>query len=154
MAAAFALLLLATVGCGGNGQGTDGSSPTTSTTTSALTKAQLIDKAEGICVKSWHEMLKRYASFKGTFSLAVGEIFLPSILFWYDNISFFGPPEGDHGEIKRVLRALQATVVTGLNRPYSFGTPAELSHHFRRSNRLMRAYGIDRCVVTPSSFPT
>jgi len=155
-------------GCGGDdnsGTAATEASQANSQSPPQLTKAELIDHADEICDESWEEMLDDYSAYRsgwvatGTsekrmFSRAVGDVFLPSILFWYDHINFLGPPKEAAGQTRRMLHTLEQTAVRGLDRPYSFDSPAELAALYRRSNRMMRQYGIKRCVVTSGSFPS
>lgn len=154
-ASILALLALLLAGCG---SGEDG--------TTVSEKAQFIARANAICSESWREMHKKFATYKREwnaegkdearlFARAVGDVYLPSILFWYDHINMLPRPRGERAQVERFLvDGLQRTVETALDRPYSFDTPAELSAHYRHSNRLVRNYGITRCIVTPSSFPS
>lgn len=105
-------------------------------------------------------MLKRFAAYKRRtgktgrelFAHASGNIFLPSLLFWYDDINSLNRPKGDNAQIESMLRSLQSAVVTGLKHPYRFESAKQLSALYGRSNRLVRGYGISSCVVTPTSF--
>ena len=129
-----------------------------------LTKAQFIARSDTYCRKTWGRMLRRFAIYKRApknagdsagrvFAHATGDIFLPIILFWYDQINSLSRPPGDSAQIERFLTTgLQRAVETALDRPYSFESPAELAAHYRRSNRLVRGYGIRDCVVTTASF--
>lgn len=155
-------------GCGG-GDSTDESRHTTSDqqTTSApvatITKAQFIKRSNAFCDNILNEIQERFAAYKHEqagsgksqrqlFSRATGDIFLPSLLFWYDDINSLDRPTGDDAQIERMLRTLQSTVVTGLNRPYSYHSAAQLETLYNHSNHLMRRYGINSCVVSRTSF--
>jgi hypothetical protein len=168
----IAVLLTGAVltGCGGSSGSADPTSTSesnpsrTASTTKTLTKTQFIARSEAFCKNSWREIFKRFAAYKREpknsgkseeqlFTRATGDIFLPTILFWYDDINTLSRPKGDDAQIEKLLKkGLQSTVVKALKRPYSFHSPAQLAALYRRSNRLVRGYGIKSCVVTKTSF--
>jgi len=115
------------------------------------------------CDNILNEIRQRFAAYKREqkrlgksprqiFSRATGDIFLPSLLFWYDDINSLDRPAGDDAQIERMLRTMQSTVVTGLNHPYSYDSARQLAALYNRSNRLTHRYGIASCVVNKTSF--
>ena len=77
---------------------------------------------------------------------AASEFILPSLQFWYVDLMSLEPPPGDEAEFDDILRTVELTAVTGMDMEIRSGR--HLSALFSRSNRLMRQYGIDSCVVT------
>lgn len=163
------VVLIGIAGCGSSGPGKPATPSASTPTDSAqqpatnpppLTKGEFIARSNAFCANSWQDMRKRYAAYRRAqnnsgksnaqlFSRATGDIFLPALLFWYDDINSLDRPNGDSAQIETLLtKGLQAAVVAGLKRPYSFRSPSELAALYRRSNRLVRAYGINSCVVT------
>ncbi len=156
------------VGCGGgDSAGEPGNTAraqqTNSVPVSTITKAEFIKRSNAFCDNILNEIRERFAAYKREqqgsgksqrqlFSRASGDIFLPSLLFWYDDINSLDRPTGDDSQIERMLRTLQSTVVTGLNHPYSYYSAAQLEALYNRSNHLMRRYGITSCVVSKMSF--
>ncbi len=86
------------------------------------------------------------------FARATGDVFLPVILFWYDDINSLRRPRGDSAAVASILRTLDTATHGALEHPYAFHSPAQLASRYRRSNRFMRRYGIEGCVVTDNSF--
>ena len=155
-------------GCGGSDTDESGNivraaQQTTATPIATISKAQFIKRSNAFCDNILSEIRKRFAAYKREqkgsgktprqlFSRATGDIFLPSLLFWYDDINSLDRPTGDEAQIERLLRTLQSTVVTGLNHPYDYYSAAQLEALYSRSNRLMLRYGITSCVVSKTSF--
>lgn len=78
---------------------------------------------------------------------AAAEFIMPSLQSWYVEIMSLKQPPGDELEIADILRTVELTAVSGMEMEITSGR--KLSALFNRSNRLMRRYGIDSCVVTP-----
>ena len=130
-----------------------------------LTEARFIARSEAFCKESWQSILSGIATYRQEpkhagmserqlFSHTVGDVFLPSALFWYDDINSLTPPSGDKRSIARLLRTLDAATHVILHHPYSFHSPSQVAALYVRSNRVMRRYGIESCVVTDGSFPS
>ena len=159
-------LAMAVVGCGGGATARPAAgSPSTAAASPAsrppLTRTQFGARSDSFCKASWRRIRGRFAAYqrehpdqsgRQLFARATGDVFLPIILFWYDDINSLKRPPGDSATIARILRTLDAATHGALERPYSFRSPAQLAARYRRSNRIMRSYGIDSCVVTTGSF--
>lgn len=152
-------------GCGGKSDGSTSSSSTTSTQSDSakklppMTQAKFITRSNAFCNGSRRYLKEKYAGdHHGDtgaparfYASPTVELVLSTLQFWYDDIISLRRPPGDEREIEGLLRTVQLTVETGFTRP-AIHSARQLSTLFRRSNRLMRRYGIQRCIVR-QSFP-
>lgn len=142
--AAFAVLLaaLAGFGCGGD----DGSA-------SALTKAEFIREADGICKKGEarievgaEEFAKEHEGEQETqaqLKALVAEVVVPGIQAQAEKLAELGAPEGDEETIEEMIEAvekgaaeLEANPLAGME------GKAPLSD----ASKLARAYGLEECA--------
>lgn len=159
LAAVLAIAAIAT-GCGGssgeNARTSETTGPNTSVTTSSITTAEYIDRANGVCDEAWPRMLysfeRRYGgTLKGKpFAAASKNIFLPSLQIQFDDIHYIGAPEGEQEQVEEMVDALQAAVYSGEKQTITL--PAQMVKIFAKFNRLASQYGIDSCPVEEASF--
>lgn len=168
---ALLVALLVAIAIAGCGNGTDDDSEATrdlSTVpriglpvfTGKLTKAQYLDRANGLCRESWADMLREYARYRwerggreseaAVFAYSSRLSFLPHMQFWFDDISYLGAPEGDEVDVENFLKALQWAVFSGEERRIS--SVELMMAVFGSFSRFARAYGLDECVVDRESF--
>jgi hypothetical protein len=107
-------------------------------------------------------MLKNYAYYRRKWDVNKAEIkgrhfayltrniFLGHMQFWFDDISYIGTPDGERDQLEAMLETLQAAVHRGDEQRVS--SPRALASLMGGFSRLARSYGLDECVVKPSSF--
>ena len=162
LAIALAIAAIA-AGCGGGSDATGDPSTSEGSTavippvkTSSISKAEYIPRANKVCDESWESMLESFASryhsaTKGKpFVEASENIFLPSMQFWFDDISYIGAPEGEKDQVENMLESLQLAVYKGEEQPVS--SPKQLVAIFADFSHLAGQYGLDSCLVEESSF--
>ncbi len=157
LSAALALTVVAAVGlwgCGGSGDPSDSS---TAISTSELSKAQFVKRAEAICVQESTPILPalyKYSeahpasSKKGdekAFSDGLRKIIPPAIQAMADEIRKIGAPSGDEEKIEAFLAALEKDGSAIANDP-AMASSEELDSKFRRSGKLASEYGIAGCA--------
>lgn len=135
----------------GAGCGDDGGAANVETTitTSSLSKAALVKKADAICDRGRRKALE-YQTPNANFSeqesvaLLIEESLAPAFRKVVDEVRALGAPAGDEGDIEAYLNAMTAAT-TGLeeNPPPKF---TGIEKAFKQSARLARAYGIPRCA--------
>jgi len=128
--------------------------------TQSLAEGRFLLSAGSICDASWARMLISYRDYRQKYSSKMSnrqlfanasqEVFLPSMLFWPDDIGYLAIPEEDAKQIKAMLAAMQQAVDSGQEQRVS--SPKRFAAIFNRSNRLARRYGLHSCTVTESSF--
>jgi hypothetical protein len=147
----------AAIGCGG---GSDRSSSVSSTiTTSSLTKAEFIKKADAICAKGRqntlpalaHYLQKHESSASSSideherFAGAIKAVFLPEIENQIREISELGAPSGDEQRIETLLDTLQQKidVIKGWR---SIPSRFPVDREFRPAGELARDYDLVDCA--------
>lgn len=150
MAAVMAGAALA-AGCGGDDSDAEGAD--TTVTTSSLSKAQFVKKAEALCLqeeKRLYARLKAYGNknpAEGGVSEgpeAVRKILLPPIQRQIDELRELGAPRGEEKQLETYLDALQEAVDTIDEKGLS--SSDELGRAYKRPNELVRKYGLKECV--------
>lgn len=155
---AVALASAATLGCGSgsSNEASVTSGPRTSVTTSSVSKTEYINRANGVCEKSWAIALPSFQRrYKSTlhgkaFNAASQNIFLPSLQLQFDDIQYIGAPDGDERQVEEMIGALQLAVYRGEEQIVS--SPRQMVHIFAKFSRLAIQYGIDSCPVEEATF--
>lgn len=141
-------------GCGGGGDNSEsaGSSAGSATTvsTSSLTKAQFVQKANAVCERGRQKFLNyRYPSNPPTserpFSEAVKVSIAPDLQEVVDGIRDLGAPQGDEPEIEAYLSAMQQGIDTIMEDHASLKTLPEVEASFLASAKLAHEYGAHLC---------
>jgi hypothetical protein len=133
------LLLLVIAGFAA-GCGDDDSSADT-VTTSSLTKAEFVKRANEICSRERQKVLD---SSVPTESKLIEEVALPAIQSSIDEVRSLGAPPGDAAEVEAVLVAMQQDVDAGEKQdPSSF---VQFERGLKSSAAMARKYGISGCA--------
>lgn len=157
--AAVVVVVVFAIGCGSGGDSTSASLDIPSVSSSPLSKAAYIKKADVQCDKGNQEQseaLRAYAaSHRATTSGRAGElvllkkVVLPHIQVTIEKFGEIEGPKGDRSKINAIvkanLRAIQESKkdLTGLLN--STGTPASDTSPFKEGTRLSMAYGFKVC---------
>jgi hypothetical protein len=142
------------VGCGDSNDSSDSS---LAITTSQLSKAQFVKKADAICIESVKPLLasltdyqrKHPASTKRGSEVVIGKavktVIPPVLRQQSDQIRSLGAPSGGEQQVEAFLLAMEAEADQ-----IESGAPLtsfqELDSQFRRSGKLARQYGLERCA--------
>jgi len=148
-----AVAIVAAAGCGGSSDGDSAKAQAQASTS----KTEFIKRSNAFCSASRNDIRRRFIAYRRhlpnpatplpkVYAGAASEFIMPSLQFWYDDILSLTPPPGDEAEIEDILRTVEITVANIMDLEIHSGR--KLSALFNRSNRLMRQYGIDSCIVT------
>ncbi len=166
--------LAAVAGYAGCGSGSDDKGSPISTTTAAsagitipfwpnghpksIGKTLYLKRANNVCQRGRNQMPR---SFEGRYrnvnrgklyTEATANIFLPGIQLWFDDIAYLGAPSGDKAQVEKLLTAMQRAVYASEAQHIDFS--GQLIAQFAESNRLVRDYGLDSCLVEGTPFAT
>jgi hypothetical protein len=118
----------------------------------ALSKAPYRARANAICKESIARMSASAKQAAGApFSAHSHDIYLPGMQFWFDDIHYLGSPLGDAGQVEAMLQALQLDVWKG--QEHGVSSAQRLTALFHDFSRLAHRYGLESCVVRPTSLP-
>ena len=145
VAGAIAFGLIA-VGCGGND---DSSSSTgTESSTTALTKAEFLQKGNAICQAGNQEINQAFSQIQGKptqeqANQVVTDTLVPSVQGQIDDIRALGAPAGDEDQVNQILDDAQ----TALDKVKADPTVATQngSDPFAQANQEAKAYGLTVC---------
>jgi hypothetical protein len=131
------------VGCGGSAE-----------TTSSMTKAQFIQRADAICEqadKEQEELLQEFASLnsEGVTSKAaqteiVEVVGLPPLKAQTDAISELDSPEGDEGQVEELAAGFEDALAEAEEDPLRM--TKEPNGPYASVNKLAAAYGLKACA--------
>lgn len=138
------------------GSGPSGSENGTTVTTSALSKAQFVKKANAICRREREELLTGLGTYfnehksKGkspaeTFADANRAVYLPIIEADIAKIRALGAPDGDEEEIEAFLEAQQEGVEE-LGEQKEVKSRFQIEAIFKPAGDLAREYGLKDCA--------
>jgi len=133
----------------------------TDVTTGAYTKAQFIRHANAICKRS-HRQIKMYyeryakeqkpgTSDEDVYAGAMQALIIPGIQFEFDYIRALGGPKGEERDVEDLVGTMQYAIETG-QRSSTINTFEDLREQFADYNRLVRRYGINRCLIDRVPF--
>lgn len=141
--ALIALLALAGLiaGCGGGGD-------STTVTTSSLSKAAFVKKANAICEEGRSQALAyKPASEKGSekqvVTATIHEGILPAIQEAMEEVRELGAPEGDEAKVEAIIVGNEEMVERAKGKSYKY--LAEMEEDFLPIAEKARSYGIDGC---------
>lgn len=168
------LVLAAIAGFVGCGSGDKNGESTTTTTTAASTgiaipfwpngqpksigKALYLKRANNVCQRGRNQMPRsfegryRHVNRGKIYTEATANIFLPGVQLWFDDIAYLGAPPGDQAQVEKLLTAMQRAVYASEAQHIDFS--GQLIAQFAESNRLVRRYGLDSCLVEGAPFAT
>jgi len=144
-------------GCGSSGDGdsTADKGDATTATTAAITKAELIKKADAICAKSGKESEVDYAAFVKENKIPKGkepspaqfaeigeEILIPVLQQSVDEIRALGAPAGDEAEVTAYLAGVEEAIEKVEKDPKTAKSPSTL---LANSDKVARKYGFKVC---------
>ena len=145
-------LALAAVGCGD-----DDEESASTTTSSELTKAQFIREANRIC-KQQDDKIERvsqqfFADAPNDKEPPPQEVaqfgkktVFPAIQDEIDRIRALGPPEGDSGEVQKMLEAAESGLAKLEAEPDQL-EKGGVASSFEEFQKLASAYGLDECAA-------
>lgn len=169
------------VGCGGDDDGGDGAaagaagsaetaaggdasddglsdgagSAADSVTTSSLTKAQFVKRANAICRQAIEKRLRAFEAYlrenaegktaKQLLTDAVKESFMTGIEAESAKIAELGAPAGEEAEVEAILAAQQAAV-DEVRAMETIPTAFAFEPAFGEATKLVKEYGIDACA--------
>lgn len=147
--AVAATVALAIAGCGG---GEEDDAPQ-STGPPSLSKAEFIKRANAACSKERAGLAERMATFKGRlngrrpepYADAVHFVFLPTVESEIRAVETVGVPAGEKERL-RVLLAADRTAVDAVAVTPKVPSVAAAEEHFKRADRMFRAYGLSACA--------
>jgi hypothetical protein len=166
--AALATAALA-IGCGGGDDGGEGGSTVSGSsnsdssqsgeptvTTSSLSKAAFVKKADGLCRLGAEKALSYQSTDPEKANLpedqllpeAIEATIAPSFQEVVDQIQELGAPSGDELQVEAFLDALQQEIDVIEERRTSVSSFAKLEALLRRSSALARDYGLESCVYS------
>jgi hypothetical protein len=150
--AAIAAFALAAAGCGGDGNGNE-------ITTSSLSKAEFIQKANEVCARGQDQAERNFTAFtKGKdFNIRevsknpteeqvdglVNEVLIPAIKKEIAEIRALGAPAGDEDHIEAMLEANEEGIETAEELPQKVLERTEIA--FGVASRLAKEYGLLTC---------
>lgn len=147
--AAVAAVALVAAGCGSSDDST-----TDSTTT--LTKAEFLKQGNAICAAGNKEIEEGFEEFaeeknlsqnkepsKAELTEASETILIPAVADQIDELRALGTPEGDEGEVDRLLTNAEEVLEEGEEDPVSLTEAG--SGGFTEVNRESREYGLTTC---------
>ena len=145
VAGALAFGLIA-AGCGGNDD--ESSSTGTESSTTALTKAEFLQKGNAICKAGNQEINQAFNQIQGNPTQAqaeqiVTDSIVPSVQGQIDDIRALGAPAGDEDQVNQILDDAQAANDKTKADPSL--AIQENSDPFAKANQEATAYGLTEC---------
>jgi hypothetical protein len=150
LAAAVVLASIA-AGCGGSEDGT-----TDTSTAPALTKAEFIKQANGICGrtnKQFEDEFERFAEKETTsqsqelsnaqFREAAETLFIPIVGQQLKEVRALGAPQGDEQQVDKILSSAEKALQEARQDPTILFVEGD--GPFAEANKLAGAYGLDKC---------
>lgn len=148
LAGALTIALVA-AGCGG-------SDDSNSESTASLTKAEFVKEGNAICTKGNAKIESEFEAFTKDRNLsenkapskvvqeeAAEEILIPLISSQVEELRALGAPEGDEGEVEKILTGAEEAIEEGEEDPASLlgNGPGK----FKEVNKQAREYGLTVC---------
>ncbi len=141
---------LLVVGCGSGGDNGESSESTAS-----LSKAQFLKQGNAICEEGSKSINAEFEEFSKENNLsetkeppkpvheeAVEEILIPAISSQIEEVKALGTPEGDEGELEKLLTAEEEVLEEAEENPTSL---FETSAKQKEANKLASEYGLTAC---------
>lgn len=138
-------IALIVAGCGG-------SDPSVST--SSLSKAQFIKKADAVCAQGNKRLETNFATFlqekknlkhpsEADFEELVGKVVVPNLKREVKELRALGAPSGDEDRVGEIITAIEEGIETAESDPKVAASSSEAV--FGVSSRLSKEYGLEVC---------
>lgn len=147
----FGVAALAAYGCGES----DSTAGESADASAAISKADFIDEANAICVKTNQELTKIAEDFAKENTISeeqqlteaqVGELSklaLPPIIRQFEELRALGIPAGDEKQVNAFFSAAEEAIEKGERNPTAiYGANGGA---FAKANQLATDYGLDKC---------
>lgn len=137
-------------GCGGEGEDR--------LSTSSLTKAQFVKRANTVCGDERAKVLTRIAAYQeedgtpgggeGTaaYDTMAEAVLLPTFNKELDAVTALGAPVGEEEKLEEIVSAQREAIYAAAERTTE--TYQEVERSFTRASELMWDYGLSRCMVS------